>query len=607
VHTAMSGTKTLPVLLDLLLDKIFLFLTPEAATVFLENEDKILAPVAQRFAPGSSARPVFSQTLVRQLSEGGNALLVHDALHDYRFASATSLHMENIRSMVASPLVDSEGSIGLIMLYCRDVFGHFNERDMAMLVSLASVAALRIRNLSLAEETQAHLQRMVHDQTQELNAHKEELETLDAIVRSINMEHSLERVLQSVLEQGSVLFPQAEKAIFLLRRGDQDLFLLGANMGYADCVDDVSLTEEEAIARFASCTQEIEQGVYLTDGVGLNASPFAPNQPVPKSTLVMTIVLEGRVEGFVVFDNFSDEGFGYSDLRKLARFRDHAASAVAKARLLHSLEGKTEEIGRRQNQLLIREKMASLGHLTAGVSHEINNPNNFIYGGVQNLEVFLREFQAYLFDLAGEDLDKDLQKLFDEWFSKLNSQVETIKIGSQRINNIVTDLQLVSRLDESQRKHVDLLHSLSATVNLMEPSFNKIQFSCDFRGPLVIHCYPAELNQVFMNLIVNACEAMMAHAEGDQKTKGSLRVQALRDDKWAVMRFKDTGPGIEEKHMARLFEAFYTTKTPGENTGLGLYSCWKIIEKHGGHLEVTSTLGKGTTVLVKLPLDEESL
>ena len=605
VHNAMSTSKNTSELLDLILDRIFRFLEPESAGIFLENEAGRLVPTAQRSADGVDARPVFSETLVRQISEGGKALLVHDALHDMRFSAATSLHMEGVRSLVASPMVDGEGSLGLIMLYSRGVFGQFSERDMALLVSLASVATLRIRNLRLVEAAQSRLERMVEEQTRELNARKEELETLDAIVRTINMEHSLERVLRAVLEQGSVLFPQAEKAVFLLRTADTDTFRVGATMGYDDGLQSLALSESVAVARYAAPEAEIEHGVYLAENVGGMPEHELDPSDLPKSMLVMTMVLDGRLEGFVIFDNFSDAGFSRSDLRRLGRFRDHAASAVAKARLLHSLEQKTEEIAHRQNQLLLREKMASLGHLTAGVSHEINNPNNFIYGGAQNIEVFLRDFKTYLYDLAGDDLDEDLRGIFDGWFTKMQAQVDTILLGSKRINGIVADLQLVSRLDESARKRVDLLHSLSATVNLMEPNFYHVAFNCDFRGPLEISCYPAELNQVFMNIIVNACEAMEPDAEAapESGTHGTLRIQAMRQGEEALIRFTDTGPGIEDKHMPRLFEAFYTTKAPGDNTGLGLYTCYKIIEKHQGSLELSSQPGRGTTVSVRLPLE----
>ncbi len=603
VHHAMGSTKDLQDLLELILDRVFRFLEPEAASVFLADESGQLHLAAQRSASGVRARPVLSETLVRQISEDGNALLVHDALHDRRFAASTSLHMERIRSMVASPLLDSEGSIGLIMLYSRDVYGKFTERDLELLVSLASVATLRLRNLRLEEQARGRLQRMVEEKTQELNARKEELETLDTIVRVINMEHSRQRVLQSILEQGSVLFPQAVRGLFLLRDSRDGHFHLHARMGFGLELETLVLTSAQVAEQFGVSEPIGEAGLLWALPT---AAAFFAEQGVPLtgSLLVMTFVHEDVLEGLAVFDTGWSQGYNEGEAQRLARFRDHAASAVAKACLVHSLRQKNEEIARTQNQLLIREKMASLGHLTAGVSHEINNPNNFIFAGAQNLEVFLREFRQYLIALAGEDLDSNLRGEFDSWFSRLFEQVETIIVGSKRINTIVTDLQLVSRIDEAQRKQMDLLQSLSASVNLMEPSFYYVDFRCDFRGPLIIDCYPAELNQVFMNIIVNACEAMTPRPLVRLPAHhGLLKVQARREGEQAVIRFEDTGPGIDPRDMSRIFEAFYTTKPPGNNTGLGLYTSYKIIEKHGGQIDVQSTLGKGTTVTVKLPLD----
>lgn len=603
VHHAVGSTKDIQHLLELILDRVFRFLEPEAAFVFLADESGALHLAAQRSASGERTRPVLSETLVRQIAEDGNALLVHDALHDRRFATATSLHVERIRSLVASPLVDGQGSIGLILLYSRDIFGKFSERDLELLVSLATVATLRLRNLRLEEQARGRLQRMVEEKTQELNARKEELETLDTIVRVINMEHSRERVLQSVLEQGSVLFPQAERGLFLLRDPRDGNFHLQARMGYGEELDALTLTPEQVAEAFTTRELGVDSGMFWASPQAAR-SLEALGAPVPGALLVMTFVLENVLEGFAVFDTGRSQAFHDGEAQRLARFRDHAASAVAKACLVHSLRQKTEEIARTQNQLLIREKMASLGHLTAGVSHEINNPNNFIFAGAQNLEVFLREFRQYLITLAGDDLEPNLRQEFDNWFSRLFEQVETIIVGSKRINTIVADLQLVSRFDEAQRKQMDLLQSLSASVNLMEPSFYYVDFCCDFRGPLIIDCFPAELNQVFMNIIVNACEAMTPRPLVRLPAHhGLLRILAKREGECALIRFEDNGPGIDPKDLGRIFEAFFTTKPPGSNTGLGLYTCYKIIEKHQGQIDVQSVLGKGTTVTVKLPLD----
>lgn len=257
------------------------------------------------------------------------------------------------------------------------------------------------------------------------------------------------------------------------------------------------------------------------------------------------------------------------------------------------LAERNSEIIHTQNQLILNEKMATLGTLAAGVAHEINNPNNFVSGGIQRLKVEHERFKAFLHELSGED--EEICRAFDDRFSLLSEMVRTIEEGSFRIGGIVKNLSQFTQLDESEHKSVNVLDGLRATVLLLQPSFENVHFQMDLGPPLVLDCWPGELNQVFMNLLLNACEALCQNGEGE------ICIWCDQMPEGAYISFKDNGPGIAAEHQDKLFEAFFTTKKVGAGTGLGLYTSYQIMEKHGGRISCVSELGKGALFQLFFP------
>ena len=274
------------------------------------------------------------------------------------------------------------------------------------------------------------------------------------------------------------------------------------------------------------------------------------------------------------------------------------------------LEQKNREIIDTQQQLVQAEKMASLGTLTAGVAHEINNPTNFVHLSTQNLEVALGEFQQFLLELAGGDeADKDIIDSFDEQFKSLYNPLGIIKNGTRRIKMIVEDLKAFTQLDAAEQNSVQVTDLLQSTINLVQAKYRKVaEFVTDFTDVPELYCYPAQLNQVFMNLIVNACDAI---AYDQQQTEpanqpsshqpGQIIIGCTMKDNAIEITVQDNGCGMTEQTKSKLFEPFYTTKEVGKGTGLGLSISFGIVQKHGGQLSVESELGVGSRFLVKLP------
>lgn len=292
---------------------------------------------------------------------------------------------------------------------------------------------------------------------------------------------------------------------------------------------------------------------------------------------------------------------------------------LARQTLEERVQARTEELTEAlhklkhtQTQLIQTEKMSSLGQMVGGVAHEINNPINFIYGNLEHAnqyiidlvnlvrlyqqeypqptEIIAEEIEAIELDFIAEDLLKML---------------ESMKIGSDRIRQIVLSLRNFSRLDEAQMKLVDIHEGIDNTLLILNSRLKgKIEVIKNYGELPEIECYPAQLNQVFMNILVNAIDAL---EEWEQKNslKGKssqilIQTQKLESGNIRV-RICDNGPGISPAIQSKLFDPFFTTKEPGKGTGIGLAICYQIIEKHHGKIEAISSQGMGAEFAIVLP------
>ncbi len=247
-----------------------------------------------------------------------------------------------------------------------------------------------------------------------------------------------------------------------------------------------------------------------------------------------------------------------------------------------------------QQKLIIQEKMASLGNLVAGVAHEINTPLGAL---ISNNDIFIRlvkKMKILLTDLVSPvDTPKDpaLAKLF-EGIEKLN---EVSNTASDRIRNIVNSLRTFARLDQADMDTVDIHEGIESTLTLVHHELKtRIEVHKDFGDLPPISCYPNQLNQVFMNILINASHAI--------KKKGDIYIKTYTKDKKAVIEIKDTGKGIPKENLNRIFDPGFTTKSKGIGTGLGLSIVYQIIEDHNGSIEVESEIGKGTMFRIILPI-----
>lgn len=272
-----------------------------------------------------------------------------------------------------------------------------------------------------------------------------------------------------------------------------------------------------------------------------------------------------------------------------------------------NLQQAYDELKATQSHLLQQEKMASIGQLAAGVAHEINNPVGFIKSNLTTLGKYVVRLKEFT-DLQGATLEKELEpaalepvaaaarKLKIEFlFEDVPDLIEESIDGAERVKTIVQNLKSFSRIDQTQFAEADLNECLESTINIVWNELKyKVTLNRDLGDLPRIKCYPQQLNQVFMNILVNGAQAI--------ENQGDMSVQTRVEGPNAVIRISDNGCGIPESVLGRIFEPFFTTKDVGKGTGLGMSISYDIIKKHGGELEVESEVGKGSTFSISLPL-----
>lgn len=271
------------------------------------------------------------------------------------------------------------------------------------------------------------------------------------------------------------------------------------------------------------------------------------------------------------------------------------------------LEKAHEELKASQLKILQQEKMASIGQLAAGVAHELNNPMSFISSNLGTLEKYINRLvdfiRAQSEALKSVQNDAVLKKMDKKRLEvKLDFILEDARVllkesldGSDRVKTIVHELNSFSRMDEEEYKKSDINECIESAITIV---WNELKYKSKLEKnygslPLTV-CYPRQMNQVFVNLLINAVNAIV--------DKGVIAIKTWHQDGFVWIAVSDTGIGIPGKNLARIFEPFFTTKETGKGTGLGLSITYEIIQRHKGEISVTSEAGKGTTFTIKIPV-----
>jgi predicted ATPase/signal transduction histidine kinase/tRNA A-37 threonylcarbamoyl transferase component Bud32 len=487
------------------------------------------------------------------------------------------------------------------------------------------------------EDSGTHKTQNAADQSNTLDSATLDLDSVMQASRAISGEIVLDQLLRKVMQ---ILLENAggQKGYFVLSRDGQ---LVIEAQSQADGDENETgfelpymVDEQNPVLPVSVINYVLRTRKHVVLDQAMQSEQFATDPYIvahqPQSIICMPILRHGEFEGAIYMENNLTTGAFTEDRIEVMNLLSAQASiSIENAQLYDSLETKVQErtsaltltlddLKTAQSQLVQSEKMAGLGTLVSGVAHEINNPTNFVHLGAASLDEELKEFKQLLFDLIGEDNDPDVIAHFKDQFGRFFLALENINEGTSRIRTIVQDLRTFSRLDEAEKKTVHLVENLESTLRLVRAQYAKeIDFKTRFDANPEIECLPAQLNQVFMNLMMNACQAIRQkyqdlHGDVDSKVDattgdgeiilGSLTLATSFHGNEVAIGFTDTGTGMSKEVQQRIFEPFFTTKEVGEGTGMGMSISYQIIEKHQGRFEIESREGEGTTITILLPL-----
>jgi signal transduction histidine kinase len=317
-----------------------------------------------------------------------------------------------------------------------------------------------------------------------------------------------------------------------------------------------------------------------------------------ETELVVPILFGGDLLGAIaVGSRLSGERLTADDRELVRTLANQGSVAIENAKafdeiaqLNETLETRVEERSRElqevQAQLIQSEKMKSLGQLVAGIAHELNNPIGFVHANLKLVDEFIHKLLAQ--QAAGQDTARTRDAI-----ERLLSRSRE---GTERIKKIVEDLRIFSRMDRTQLEEADLNREIDRTLSLMEPRLKEgIRVERDYEELPVVRCHIGQINQVFMNLLMNSVDAL--------ERSGTIRVRTRRTEEGVRVEFEDDGPGIAPDVLDRIFEPFFTTKPVGIGTGLGLSLSHGIVERHGGRIRAESERGQGACFVIEFPLD----
>ncbi|WP_341525580.1 ATP-binding protein [Nostoc sp. UHCC 0302] len=350
---------------------------------------------------------------------------------------------------------------------------------------------------------------------------------------------------------------------------------------------------------------------------GLKLKDFA----IHDQTVDLIFLLQAKNTALEDIQKLTDElTKRQTELKNALQVQEHLAQ-TAKTQA-QQLENTLYELQQTQSQLIQTEKMSSLGQLVAGIAHEINNPVNFIYGNIKYLKEYTQDLLTLIHlyqefypqphpQIEALSNKNDVKFIIDD----LTKILSSIEVGANRIYEIVLNLRNFSRLDEAGMKPVDIHQGIDSTLLILQHSlkeksdYQPIEIIKEYSDLPPVECYAGQINQVFMNILSNAIDAIRQQ-EKEQAKQGiikqskciTIRTQ-VKNQRHVMISIKDNGLGMTEEVKAKLFDPFFTTKPVGQGTGLGLSISYQIVvKKHGGRIQCISAPGQGAEFIIEIPL-----
>ena len=538
-------------------------------------------------------------------------------------------------SIIYMPLMVKEKVIGLITAqsFNKNAYNQYHLNNLRNIAIYVSTALENAKAYKLIEEQKAEIQQKnieleqkVEKRTEQLRIQNDELDDtysklklLTEIGKEITSTLDLNTILNTIYENVNNLMDASVFGIGIYNEAENAIdYRLAIENGkryqpYSRSMEDKnqfpvwSIENKKEIfindiykeySRYIKEYKSNVDAVILDDG---------SKSTEPLSLIYIPLLFNNKPIGVVSVQSFRKYAYNQYHLDILRSLASYITTAIQNANSYTKMITAFEQLKTAQSKLVESEKMASLGVLTAGVAHEINNPVNFISGGIQSLEEnyadvqsFLQLLMQYYADGSSPQLRETIDRKkaalqLDKLMPEMEALITSIKNGANRTSEIVRGLRNFSRLDESDMKKANLEEGIDNTLVILNNQLkNRVHIIKEYGKIPELMCFPGQLNQVFMNILYNATDAI--------QVKGDIHIKTWQEKGSIKIAISDTGKGMPESIRSRIFEPFFTTKPVGKGTGLGLSIAYGIIEKHKGNIDVQSEEGKGTTFTLTLPV-----
>lgn len=556
IGSAIGSTMDLNEVVELIVQESVKNLNVEQAAVMLLQHDQDNDPfrtMARKAHSGSEVVPFrFGQQLTGWMLKNRKPLLINNLQQDDRFKSVAPEDFP-IHSLLSVPLRAKGQMVGLLNVFNKRGEDGFTKEDQRLLSIIASQSSQIVENARLYEELQRR---------------STELEDSEEKYRAL-MQGAAEAIfLASVVNQRIVEVNGRAEAM----TGRPRERLLGRNLGQVLPV--AAFDDPETFERMSE-----GDDVRVTFPLGEDADKRYYD-------------LSGALVSYAGKRLIQVICLDVSEREKLAEhLRDHAQE------LEREVEAATRDLRTSQAKLVQQEKMAALGKLVAGVAHEMNTPIGTINSNADTLARSLTVVRGIVSDESAPEEVRENNRL-QKVLGLLEDIARINKLACERIVSIVGSLRNFARLDEADLQIADLHQGLESTLTLVYHEIkNRVEVIREYGEIPKVRCHPNQINQVFMNLLVNASQAI--------REQGEIRIHTWRDDDKVKVQIADNGVGIPPEHLSKIFDPGFTTKGVGVGTGLGLSICFKILQDHGGGIDVESEVGEGSTFTIWLPIRED--
>ncbi|MDY6785165.1 MAG: GAF domain-containing protein [Cyanobacteriota bacterium] len=592
--------------------------------------------IAEGWEPVVGTDPFVEDSYLQETQGGryvnNETLAVNDIyLMGYSDCHLILLEQMQARAYAIAPIFQGRKLWGMLAAYQNSAPRQWQDDEMNLLVQISSQLGVALQQAELLEQTQ----RWAQQQQRRAEQQKGVTRAIARIRESLD----LETIFKTTTTEVRQLLAADRVAVFH--------FDAQTNWEGEFVSEDVGAPWESAIAArvYDHCFSEqfalqYQQGrlhaiadIY-DEGLSDCHIQILERFQI-RANLVISLLKGDRLWGLLCIHQCSGpRSWEGAEIEFVKQIAENLGVALQQVDLLEETQRQKEQLSRAfqdlkqsQTQLIQSEKMASLGQLVAGVAHEINNPVNFIYGNLAHIDDYSRDLLS-LTKLFQENLPEPLPEVqaqieaIDLEFLRedLPKILTSMKIGAERIRQLVLSLRTFSRLDESQMKPINVHEGIDSTLLILQHRLKpkaerqEIKLVKEYGELPLVECHAAQLNQVFMNILSNSVDALELRMREQQERdkegveeedvyspKIRIRTQIVGDR--AVIRIADNGSGIPEAVRSRIFDPFFTTKAPGKGTGLGLSISYQIVvEKHGGQLKLGSKPGKGTLFLVEIPI-----